>query len=68
MTFILFLFLLGDLHFAYAMNEDDLDGKIYKSTTYNPYLDVKASGSSTQLTVTRSKIVLVANTLQLNNR
>jgi len=49
----------GDLHFAYALPEDGLDGRIYKCTTYNPYLDVKAGGSYTQLTVTGSKNVVL---------
>ena len=44
----------GDLHFAYATADDALDGKIYKCTTYNPHLDVKAGGSYTKLTVTRN--------------
>lgn len=56
-SFVYFLF-SGDLHFAYALPEDDLSGGIYKCTTYNPHLDVKAGGSYTKLTVTRSMNVL----------
>ena len=49
----------GDLHFAYALPEDALDGRIYKCTTYNNYLDVKTGGSYTRLTVTKSKRIQV---------
>lgn len=52
---ILCCFILGDLHFAYAVPEDAKSGRIYKLTAYNRALDVTAGGSYTQLTVTRSE-------------
>lgn len=52
-------FLLGYLHFAYARPEDNLDGRSYRCTTYNPYLDIKAGGNYTQVTVTRSKKIFL---------
>lgn len=45
----------GNLHFAYAIPEDDLSGRrIYKSTAYNQYLDIKAGGSYTKVVVVRA--------------
>ena len=45
----------GDLYFAYAMQSDSLEGKIYKGTTYNQYLDIKAGGSYTKVNVKPGK-------------
>jgi hypothetical protein len=42
----------GDLHFAYAMREDQLSSdKVYKCSVINPYLDISAGGSYTNVTV-----------------
>lgn len=56
--FLQSVLLSGDLHFAYALPEDDLDGRIYRCTTNNTFLDVEVKGGYTQLTVTRSKKIL----------
>ena len=53
----------GDLHFAYAQPDDAPEGKLYKCTTYNPYQDVKAGGSYTKVTMTRSNFSQFAPTL-----
>lgn len=42
----------GDLHFAYALKEDQLsNNKIYKCSVINAHLDIRAGGSYTRVTV-----------------
>lgn len=61
-------FYLGDLYFAYALPADDTGGGFYRCSTYNPYLDVTAGGSYTQLTVIGSEDILVKKTNSIISR
>lgn len=51
----MFFVIVGDLYFAYAIKEDDLGGRLYKSTALNEYLDLRSGGSYTNVTVNRSR-------------
>ena len=57
--------LLGDLHFAYALEKDENSGKIYKLSTYNEGLDVSLGGSYTQLKVTRSEKTYITQNIPM---
>jgi len=52
-----FLFRSGDLYFAYALkSEDELNGRIYKSTVFNENIDVRSGGSYTRVIVTPGSV------------
>ena len=60
MIFRTLILLAGNLWFTYVTKEDSFSfngAKIYKSTVYNPNLDVKSGGSYTNLTVLPGELI-----------
>lgn len=48
----------GDLHFAYAMTVDDLEGRLYASSFRNPISNLTVEGNYTKVNVIASKYPL----------
>lgn len=48
----------GDLHFAYAMTVDDLEGRLYTSSFRNPISKLTVEGNYTKVNVIASKYPL----------
>jgi len=58
---------VGDLHFAYARQSDQLpDDKVYKCVVFNPHLDLRAGGSYTSVTVRPTGILTLPSNAMIS--